>query len=135
MTVPSPEWKALRARYAALIQQFGDGWTAGKADQMAAVFTEAGVFQPDPFEQSVRGRAAIHDYWKSVPKEQAEVVFRFGEIYAAGPWFATEFKCTFRRRRTGDLMDLRGSLFCETDGDAISEMRMYWHRRQTGPGR
>lgn len=100
---------------------------------MAAVFTPEGALVPDPFERAVTGRQAIERYWKSVPQEQAEIAFRFGEIYAAGPWFATEFKCTFRRRRTGELMDVRGTLFCETEGELISEMRMYWHRRQTAP--
>jgi len=25
-------------------------------------------------------------------------------------------------------VDARGAIFCETDGERISEMRMYWHR-------
>jgi hypothetical protein len=54
--------------------------------------------------------------------------FRFGEVFVAGPWFATEFKCTFRRRRTGHKIVVRGALFCETSGDLLSEMRMYWDR-------
>jgi len=46
----------------------------------------------------------------------------------AGPWFATEFRCTYRRRRTGEWVDARGAMFCETKDDKITEMRMYWHR-------
>lgn len=129
MTGPREEWEALRSRYAALVQRFGDGWSAGDAAAIAAVFTADGVLVPDPFERAVVGRPAIERYWTSLPREQAETEFRFGEIYAAGPWFATEFKCTFRRRRTGEPVDVRGALFCETAGDEISEMRMYWHRR------
>jgi ketosteroid isomerase-like protein len=34
----------------------------------------------------------------------------------------------FRRRRTGQWVDARGAIFCETDGERITEMRMYWHR-------
>jgi hypothetical protein len=26
-------------------------------------------------------------------------------------------------------MDVRGALFCETEGGEITEMRMYWQRR------
>lgn len=117
-----------REKYAALVEQFGKGWDSGEADRISDVFTPDAVFSADPFEPVLRGRDAIVEYWKDVPIEQAEISFRFGEIYVAGPWFATEFKCTFRRRRTGTWVDVRGALFCETANSKISEMRMYWHR-------
>jgi len=103
-------------------------WTQGKTDEIAEIFTEAAVFSPSPFDAPLRGREAIAEYWQDTPLEQADVKFRFGEIFVAGPWFATEFRCTFRRRRTGKPVDVRGALFCETAEERISEMRMYWHR-------
>lgn len=117
-----------KERYAALVAQFGSAWENGEADAIAALFTETGVFVPDPFDEPVEGRWAIARYWRSIPFEQAEIAFRFGEIYVAGPWFATEFKCTFRRRRTGQPVDIRGAMFCETEGDKFLEMRLYAHR-------
>lgn len=124
----SSDWKELREKYGGLIRKFGEGWENGNAEDMASVFAEEGVFFPSPFDPPAKGRTAVLEYWEDTPLEQAEVAFRFGEIFVAGPWFSTEIKCTFRRRRTGDRVDLRGALFCETDGDLISEMRMYWHR-------
>ena len=124
----SSEWKELRTRYGELIEEFGRGWEQGGADEIADLFADDGVFKPGPFDSALNGRAAIVEYWKEVPLEQAEIVFRSGEIFAAGPWFATEFKCTFRRRRTGGKVDVRGALFCETIDGKIAEMRMYWHR-------
>ncbi len=128
ITTPSADWQELRGRYGALVEQFGDGWAQGRGDLMAAVFAEDGVFIPGPFEAPIRGTRAIAEYWRDIPLEQAEVAFRYGEIYVAGPWFATEFRCTFRRRRSGERMDIRGSMFCETANDKIAEMRLYWFR-------
>jgi ketosteroid isomerase-like protein len=48
-----------------------------------------------------------------------------------GPWFATEFRCTYLRRRTGEAVDVKGALFCETREGKLAEMRMYWERRAT----
>lgn len=120
--------------YAAMVERFGKGWETGKHEQIVQLFTEDGVFISTPFDNPLQGREAIGSYWKNIPAEQAEIAFRFGEIFLAGPWFATEFRCTFRRRRTGDRVDVRGALFCETAGGEISEMRMYWHRRTGGGG-
>jgi ketosteroid isomerase-like protein len=117
-----------RAEYVALIEEFGRGWEEGDAARLSGVFAEKAAFTPDPFATPLEGRQAIAEYWKDIPYEQSEISFRFGEIHSVGPWFATEFKCTFRRRRSGEPVDLRGALFCETEAGKISEMRMYWHR-------
>ena len=122
-----------KRQYAALIEEFGAGWEKGKSDRMAAVFTDEAVFLSDPFAHPLRGRDAIREYWKDIPREQAEITFRSGEIFVAGPWFSVEFRCRFRRRRTGDWIDVRGSCYCETDDGRISEMRMYWHRQAGSP--
>jgi ketosteroid isomerase-like protein len=125
MTLETP---SRGAEFDALIAKFGQAWQQGKPELMAEVFTDDAVFVPGPFEAPVRGRDAIRLYWRDVPLEQAEIAFRHGEIFLAGPWFATEYKCTFRRRRTGEAMTVRGALFCETADGRIAEMRMYWER-------
>ena len=122
------ETPARGAEFDALIAKFGQAWQQGKPELMAEVFTDDAVFIPGPFEAPVRGREAIRVYWRDVPLEQAEIAFRHGEIFVAGPWFATEYKCTFRRRRTGEAVTVKGALFCETAEGRISEMRMYWER-------
>ena len=114
--------------YNDLITRFGKGWEKGDTPALVDLFTEDAAFYPSPLDPPVKGREAIRLYWKDIPHEQAEISFRFGEIFVAGPWFATEFRCTFRRRRTGEAVDVRGALFCETADARISEMRMYWHR-------
>jgi len=107
----------------------------GRPDGIASVFSEQAVFVETPLSQPVVGQDAIRRYWADVPYHQSEIQVFTGEIFAAGPWFATEFKATFRRRRTGEWVEARGALFCETADDKITEMRMYWHRKTGGAGR
>ncbi len=132
MATNSEQDLANRTLFGGLIEFFGAGWMECDPKKMAEVFAEDGVFVPGPFEKPIAGRAAIAAYWDTLPYEQSDVAFRFGEIYLRGPWFATEFKCTFRRRRTGVPVDVRGTVFCETRDGRITEMRMYWDRRAGG---
>jgi ketosteroid isomerase-like protein len=113
----------------ALIDEFGRGWSKARVEMMMAVFAPEAVFAETPFAQPLRGIDAVRGYWADVPLHQSEINFIAGEIFTVGPWFATEFKCTFRRRRTGEWVDARGAIFCETNGEKITEMRMYWERR------
>jgi ketosteroid isomerase-like protein len=115
-----------------LIDAFGQGWSRGNVDLLMSVFSSDMVFVETPFSEPLRGADAVRRYWLEVPLHQSEVTFTSGEVYAAGPWFSTEFKCVFRRKRTGEWVDARGAIFCETDGAKITEMRMYWHRWNGG---
>ncbi len=114
--------------YRQLLETFGRGWEGGDVDTIVSVFAPDAVFLETPFSERSVGGDAIRAYWKDIPVNQAEVTFKAGEIYAAGPWFAAEFRCTYRRRRTGEWVDARGAMFCETKDGKISELRMYWHR-------
>jgi ketosteroid isomerase-like protein len=111
-----------------LMDTFAQGWSKAKLDTILSVYSEDAVFVETPFSPPVSGLAEIRKWWADVPYNQSEISCVTGEIYGAGPWFSTEFKLTFRRRRTGDRVEARGAIFCETSGGKISEMRMYWHR-------
>jgi ketosteroid isomerase-like protein len=124
--------EATRALGRRLIDSFGAGWNGGDVDLLMSIFAPAAVFMETPFSSPVNGLEGIRSYWSDVPYHQSEVSFTSGEIFAAGPWFATEFKCTFRRRRSGEWVEARGAIFCETQDEKVSEMRMYWHRWNGG---
>ena len=115
-----------------LIDTFGKGWEKLRVDTLASIFTEDAVFIETPFAAPTQGLPAIRAWWADIAYHQSEVSFRSGEVYVVGPWFSTEFKCVFRRRRTGEWVDARGAIFCETRGEHVSEMRMYWHRAVGG---
>jgi ketosteroid isomerase-like protein len=121
-----------RALGRSLIDALGAGWSRANVDQIMAVFAPEAAFIETPFSEALRGTQAIRRWWLDVPYSQSEITFSSGEIYAAGPWFSTEFKCVFRRKRTGEWVDARGAIFCETAGGLISEMRFYWHRWNGG---
>ena len=121
-----------RALGRTLIDAFGTVWARANVDQLMAVFSPEATFVETPFSQPLKGTQAIRRWWLDVPYSQSEITFTSGEIYAAGPWFSTEFKCVFRRKRTGEWVDARGAIFCETDAGLITEMRLYWHRWNGG---
>jgi ketosteroid isomerase-like protein len=121
-----------RALGRSLIDRFGQGWSRGDVDLLMSIYATDVIFLETPFSQPMRGSEAVRRYWLEVPLHQSEINFSFGEIFTAGPWFGTEFKCVFRRKRTGEWVDARGAIFCETDGEKITEMRMYWHRWNGG---
>jgi ketosteroid isomerase-like protein len=129
---PEESTDVTRALGRSLIDSFGNGWARGDIDLLMSVYAPEAVFVETPFSPPIHGADEIRRYWSEVPYNQSEITFSSGEIYAAAPWFSTEFKCVFRRRRTGEWVEARGAIFCETEGGRITEMRMYWHRWNGG---
>jgi ketosteroid isomerase-like protein len=129
MTSPAPSHAEAPPVGRQLMDDFTKGWSKADLELIMSVFTEQATFYETPFAPPHSGIDAIRRYWADVPYHQSEITATTGEIYVAGPWFSTEFKSVFRRRRTGEWVEARGAIFCETDGAKISEMRMYWHRR------
>lgn len=121
-----------RALGRTLIDTLAKGWTKGDVLRILSIFAPEAVFIETPFSEPIKGTEAIRTYWVDVPYHQSDVTFTSGEIYAAGPWFSTEFKLIYQRRRTGEWVEARGAIFCETDNTHITEMRMYWHRWNSG---
>ena len=115
-----------------LMDTFGKGWSKGDPALIMAVFSPEAVFIETPFSPPLKGLDAMRGFWRDIAYHQSDITFATGEIYAAGPWFSTEFKLMFQRRRTGEWVDARGAIFCETNGTEITEMRMYWHRWNGG---
>ena len=126
MTNPPPLSSAAARE---LIDTFARGWAKGQIDLIVSVFNTDAVFIETPFSDPLQGSEAIRRYWSEVPANQSEISVSTGEVYLVGPWFATEFKAVFRRRRTGEWVEAKGAIFCESADGRISEMRMYWHRR------
>ncbi len=132
MTTIAETTEATRALGRSLVDTFGAGWTRGDIELLLSVFAPGAVFIETPFTSPLNGSDAIRSYWGDVPYHQSEITFTSGEIFGVGPWFSTEFKCTYRRRRTGEWVEARGAIFCETESGKVSEMRMYWHRWNGG---
>ncbi len=111
-----------------LVDTFIKGWSKADVNLIMSVYADTAVFVETPFSEPLTTPEQIRRYWADVPYNQSEISASSGEVYVAGPWFSTEFKVVFRRRRTGEWIEARGAIFCETAGEKISEMRMYWQR-------
>ena len=126
----SPALSAELARE--LVDQLAKGWSKGRVDTMLGVFAEEASFVETPFSTPLVGHEAIRSWVADIPYNQSEAKFTTGEVFLVGPWFSTEFKLVFRRRKTGEWVEARGALFADTDGGKITELRMYWHRMNGG---
>ena len=115
-----------------LTDTLAKGWEKGRIDQIMTVFNDEAVFVETPFSAPLTGIVAIRQWMSDIPYAQSETTFRTGELCTAGPRCSTDITLRFRRRKTGQWVEARGAFFAETDGELITELRMFWHRWNGG---
>lgn len=64
------------------LDAFGAAWEARDAQASCDLFTEDAVFQWGPFDQRLRGRVMIREWWAELFEQQEKVEFGY-EVLAA----------------------------------------------------
>ncbi len=109
-------------RFSRWLTAYGDGWEAGDADAMAALFVVGATFQPDPFAPVIRGRRAIHNYLVEFVANDPRAAFSAEALGAGATYGVAHF------RVVGGSREIDGVLLCALDARGRCEsLRQWWH--------
>jgi uncharacterized protein (TIGR02246 family) len=113
------------------LEAYGRAWRERNAHAAADLFTEDGTYQVTPFEEPMRGRPAIVEYWSHVAETQRDIQFGH-EVLAVTPnagiarWWAS-----FVIDPPGLQTKLDGIFLISLDGDGrCCSFREWWHKEQ-----
>ena len=111
------------------LDAYGRAWETGDPEAAAEMFTEDAVYHETPFDEPMRGRAEISEYWSDVPRFQEDVRFSY-EILAASEGVA-HWRADFLRLPARTPVRLDGILLARLDAEGrCAEFREWWHRRE-----
>jgi hypothetical protein len=111
------------------LDAYGRAWETRDSAAAAELFTEDAVYHETPFDEPMRGRAEISDYWSDVTRSQDDVRFSY-EILAA-PEGVARWRADFLRLPARTPVRLDGILLARLDADGrCAEFREWWHRRE-----
>jgi hypothetical protein len=114
------------------LDAYRQAWEGRDPDAAAMLFTEEGTYQWGPFEEPLRGRAAIRDRWASAVAAQAEVTFgheplAVGDGRGLARWWVS-FAVPVARQR----IRLEGIFQVALDEDGLCyEFREWWNAEET----
>src|SRR5256885_8529816 len=60
---------------------YGTAWTSRDPEAAASLYADNATYQVTPFDEPLRGRAAIYEYWAGVAKTEEKIQFDY-EILA-----------------------------------------------------
>ncbi len=116
------------------LDAYGRAWETRDAEAAADLFAEDATYRVSPFEEPMRARSAILEYWSNVARSQEQI--RFGsEILAVNEgigvarWWASFVRIPSKAR-----VELDGIFVVALDEDGRAKaFREWWHRRESSP--
>src|SRR3989440_11695698 len=110
---------------------YGSVWTSRDAEAAASLYAENSTYQVTPFDERLRGRAAIYEYWTGVAKTEEEIQFDYEILAVTAEHGIARWRASFVRVPPGLQTKLDGIflIVLNSAGRCLS-LREWWHKQQ-----
>lgn len=114
-----------------VMEDYRRAWEHQDANLILSIFTEDATYHENPFNQPLAGHAAIRAYWqRAVMQNQKDIRFRWRAVHSQGYQHTIEWQAEFTQLAPPQRVELRGMMFLTFQGNRISSLREYWHKRE-----
>ena len=111
------------------METYAKAWEKRDPELAASLFTEEATYQEDPFDEPLRGRGAIREYWEAATGFHRDVHMTWGEPIVVGELLIAEWRTKYARLDTHKQHELRGIMLIQFDGELAKSLHEYWLRR------
>ncbi|MXY15081.1 MAG: nuclear transport factor 2 family protein [Proteobacteria bacterium] len=118
------------------LDAYGQAWVEGDADQAAALFSDIATYRETPFDDAMRGRGEIREYWqKNAADAQIDVEFS-SQVWAVNDDTAIAgWQACFTRKASRTRVELDGTFKLVFSGGSGTLLCMrleeWWHIRES----
>jgi hypothetical protein len=110
---------------------YGSAWTRRDPEAAASLYAHDATYQVTPFNEPLRGRAAIYEYWASVAKTEEEIQFNYEILAVTAEQGIARWWASFVRVPPGLETKLDGIFLISLDSEGrCRSLREWWHKRQ-----
>ncbi len=122
-----------RDTFSAWVNTLIRAWENRDAQAAADLFTNNATYQENPFDEPLRGRAAIRAYWADLPRTQDDIRADFEVLNVTETSGVARWSASYTRIPTGDRVQLEGVFIAsfDPDGTQAHTFREWWHQRET----
>jgi hypothetical protein len=117
-----------RDTFGGWLDAYGRAWEAGDPEAAARLFTDDATYHETLFDEPMRSRAQISEYWSGVPRSQDDVRFSYEILATSEEEGVAHWSARFVRLPTRTPVELDGILLAKLDaGGRCTEFREWWH--------
>ena len=118
------------------LDEYGRAWVDGDPDLLVTLFSETATYRETPFDDPMRGRQEIRDYWQSNAADAQEDVEFASQVWVVGADTAVAgWQARFTERASGARVELDGMFRLVFAGERgalqCTILEEWWHRRES----
>lgn len=113
------------------LASYGSAWTSRDAKAAASLYADDATYQVTPFEEPLRGRAAIHEYWVGVANTEEKIQFDYQILAVTAEHGIARWRASFVPVPPGLKTKLDGIFLISLDSRGhCQSLREWWHKQQ-----
>ena len=119
-----------QAKFTGWLDAYKWAWESRDPEAAANLFTANATYHETPFDEPLRGREGILDYWSDVTRTQEAIEFSYEVLATAEAGGIAHWRSEFTSLPSGSVVDLDGVFLVKLDADGkCTEFREWWHKR------
>jgi len=113
------------------LASYGRAWTSRNPEVAASLYADDATYQVTPFDEPLRGRAAIHEYWAGVAKTEEKIQFDYEILAVTAEHGIARWSASFVRVPPGLQTRLDGIFLISLDDEGrCKSLQEWWHKLQ-----
>ena len=120
------------------LDEYGRAWVDGDPDRVVTLFSDTATYRETPFDEPMRGRQEIRQYWQNNAADAQENVEFTSQVWALRNNTATAgWQARFTHKVSGVRVELDGAfrlVFSSEQGAfQCTILEEWWHRKKLEP--
>ena len=113
------------------LDAYGRAWETRSPEMAGVLFTEDASYQESPYDEPMRGRSAIVEYWSHIPRTQEYILFDHEIIALTSDVAIIHWTASFARIPSKAKVKLDGIFLLNFEGNLCRSLREWWVRHET----
>ena len=113
------------------LESYGRAWETRDPQAAGELFTADATYQEAPFEEPVRGREGIVEYWSQATRNMSHVHFTYEIIACIGEVAVAHWSASFNRIKSNTRGELDGIFMLRFEASRCKSLREWWVRRES----
>ena len=118
------------------LDEYGRAWVNGDPDKLVALFSATATYRETPFDDPMRGRHDIREYWQNGVADAQEDVEFASQVWAVKDDTAIAgWQARFTRKGSGERVELDGIfrlvILIQQDTIQCIALEEWWHSRES----
>ena len=118
------------------LDEYGCAWANGDPDQVVTLFSDTATYRETPFDEPMKGRQEIGEYWQKNAADAQEDVEFTSQVWAVKSDTAVAgWQALFTEKASGKRIELNGTfrlVFSSEQGTIqCTILEEWWHSRES----